>query len=187
MSFYTILFIAVGLSMDAFAVSVATGVLQKKVHSKDAWRLAFAFGVFQAIMPLAGFFLGLGLKSVIAQYDHWVAFALLMFIGIKMIYESFKIEQTERKTAITNATLFILAIATSIDALAVGFTFSMLLASSILYAVAVIGAVTFMLSYLGYHVGRKFGRFCEFGIEAVGGMILIAIAVKILLQHIVAS
>ncbi|MDD5458064.1 MAG: manganese efflux pump MntP family protein [Phycisphaerae bacterium] len=186
MSFLTILFIAVGLAMDAFAVSVATGVLQKKTVSRDAWRLAFAFGVFQAIMPLAGFFLGMGLKTFIASYDHWVAFTLLMVIGIKMIYESFKIEQTERKAIVTNTTLLVLAIATSIDALAVGFTFSMLLASSILYAVVIIGVVTFILSFIGYHVGKNFGRFFEFGIEAVGGLILIAIAVKILTQHLIA-
>ena len=88
--------------MDAFAVSIAAGVMQKKTQSRDDWRLAFAFGIFQAVMPLLGFFLGLSLKSFIAEYDHWVAFTLLMIIGIKMIYESFKIEQTERKSVISN-------------------------------------------------------------------------------------
>lgn len=185
MNLVTIIIIATGLAMDAFAVSIATGTTYKKSKTNHAFRIALAFGVFQAIMPVIGWFTGRALKDFIAGYDHWVAFTLLAIIGSKMIYESFKIKQAQKQTDILSAAvLMTLAIATSIDALAVGITFSFLLAGPLVIAVIIIGLVTFGLSYMGFYVGKSFGHFFETRIEAIGGLILIAIGTKILLEHL---
>ena len=185
MNLITIIVIAIGLAMDAFAVSVATGATYKKPAINHALRMAFAFGGFQAIMPVVGWLAGLTLRGFIKDYDHWIAFILLVFIGCKMIYESFKIKHIREKTdALSLTVLLVLAVATSIDALAVGITFSFLLAGSILIAVIIIGSITFVLSYAGFYIGKSFGHFFETGIEAIGGVILIAIGVKILLEHL---
>lgn len=185
MNILTIIIIAIGLAMDAFAVSVATGATYKKPTGNHALRMAFAFGAFQAIMPLAGWLAGLMLREFIKDYDHWVAFILLAFIGGKMIYESFKIKQAQKKTEVLSMTMIlVLAIATSIDALAVGFTFSFLLASSIATAMIIIGLITFCLSYAGFYIGKNFGHFFETSLEAIGGLILISIGTKILLSHL---
>jgi len=183
----TIVVIAVGLAMDAFAVSIVSGAAYRQLHVKHALRIALFFGGFQAIMPLIGSLAGLTLKGHIAEYDHWIAFGLLTGVGGKMIYESFKIKEAEKKFDPTSlVTLVALAVATSIDALAVGITLS-LITKSIILAVAIIGAVTFVLSYIGVAIGKRFGHFFESKIEILGGAILIAIAVKILLQHTVGS
>ena len=185
MNLITIIVIAIGLAMDAFAVSVATGATYKKPRSNHALQMAFAFGSFQAIMPFAGWFAGLTLRGFIKNYDHWVAFILLAFIGCKMIYESFKIKHAQKKTdALSLTMLLVLAVATSIDALAVGITFSFLLADSLVVAIIIIGLITFVLSYVGFYIGKIFGHFFETGIEAIGGAILIAIGIKILLEHL---
>jgi len=185
MSVTTIIAIAIGLAMDAFAVSIATGATYKKTRHNHAFRMALAFGGFQAIMPVVGWFAGLTLRELIKDYDHWVAFILLAFIGSKMIYESFKIKHAQKQTdTLSAAMLLVLALATSIDALAVGITFSFLLAGSLVMAVVIIGAITFVLSYAGFYIGKSFGHFFETGIEAVGGLILIGIGVKILLKHL---
>jgi putative Mn2+ efflux pump MntP len=135
-------------------------------------------------MPLVGSLAGLTLKKYITNYDHWVAFGLLIGVGGKMIYESFKIKSASRDAAISNIfVLLILSIATSIDALAIGITLS-LITTSIAAAVIIIGLVTFVLSYLGVFVGQKFGHFFENKAEAIGGIILIAIGSKILLSHL---
>ncbi len=155
--------------MDAFAVSVATGATYKKQGSNHAFRMAFAFGGFQAIMPIVGWLAGLTLREFIKDYDHWVAFGLLAFIGSKMIYESFKIKRAQEQTDTLSATIIlVLALATSIDALAVGITFSFLLAGSLVIAVIIIGVITFIFSYAGFYFGKSFGHFFETGIEAVG-------------------
>lgn len=173
--------------MDAFAVSVATGATYKKPGNNHAFKMALAFGGFQAIMPMVGWFAGLTLRECIRDYDHWVAFILLAFIGGKMIYESFKIKHAQKQTGTLSATmLLVLALATSIDALAVGITFSFLLAGSLAIAIIIIGLITFVLSYAGFYIGKSFGHFFETGIEAVGGLILIGIGVKILLEHLFA-
>ena len=184
MGLFTIIIIAVGLAMDAFAVSIVSGAAYKQLKIKHAFRLAVFFGGFQALMPLIGSLAGLSIKQYIANYDHWVAFALLSAVGCKMIYESFKIKPDDKNFDPSNIfTLLILSIATSIDALTVGITLP-LLALSLIKAVIIIGLITFLLSYIGVSVGRKFGHFFESKIEALGGLVLIALGAKILLEHL---
>jgi len=179
----TIIVIAVGLAMDAFAVSIVSGATYRQLHIKHALRIALFFGGFQAFMPLIGSLAGLTLKEHIVDFDHWVAFGLLTIVGGKMIFEAFKIKEAEKKFDPTSLiTLLALSVATSIDALAVGITLS-LIATSIMEAVIIIGAVTFVLSYLGVAIGKRFGHFFESKIEIFGGIILIAIGVKILAEH----
>ncbi|MBN1362079.1 MAG: manganese efflux pump [Sedimentisphaerales bacterium] len=186
MELLTIVFLAVGLAMDAFAVSVVTGSVYRELHVKHVLRMAVFFGGFQALMPIIGSLAGLGLKRHIAAYDHWIAFGLLAFVGGKMIYESFAIEAAEKNLDPSNLMVLLsLAVATSIDALAVGVTLS-LLATSIAVAVAIIGVVTFGLSYAGVEVGKRFGHFFETKIEILGGLILIAIGLRIVITHITA-
>lgn len=186
MELVTIVFIAVGLAMDAFAVSVVVGSIYRELHIRHALRMALFFGGFQAVMPIIGSLAGLGLRTYISEYDHWIAFGLLAFVGGKMIYESFTIESAEKNLDPANFTILLtLSLATSIDALAVGVTLS-LLATSLALAVTIIGAVTFGLSYMGVAVGKRFGHFFESKIEILGGLILIAIGLKILLGHLTA-
>lgn len=186
MQLAVILFIAVGLSMDALAVSIVAGSVYRELKVRHALRMALFFGGFQAAMPIIGFLAGLSLKEYIAAYDHWVAFGLLAFVGGKMIYESLKIEAAERNLDPSNlVVLLALSVATSIDALAVGITLSML-TSAIVAAAAIIGLVTFSLSYAGILIGKRFGHFFESRIEILGGVILIAIGLKILIQHLTA-
>ena len=180
----TIVIIAIGLAMDAFAVSIVSGAAYKQLHIKHALRLALFFGGFQAFMPLIGFLAGLTVKQHIANYDHWVAFALLTAVGAKMIYESTKIKPADENSQPFNIpVLLALSVATSIDALAVGITLS-LLRIPIVTAAVIIGLVTFALSYIGVFIGKNFGHFFESKIEALGGIILIAIGFKILLEHL---
>jgi manganese efflux pump family protein len=184
MDFITIFVIAVGLAMDAFAVSIASGVTLKCFQAKPAFRVALFFGGFQAIMPVLGWLAGSSFKKYIEAYDHWVVFGLLAFIGGKMIYESFVIKEAESKCDPNNLTIvFILAIATSIDALAVGLSFSVLQVD-IITPVIIIGIVTFVLSFLGVYLGGKFGSIFENKIEFIGGIVLIGIGLKILVQHL---
>jgi putative Mn2+ efflux pump MntP len=184
MGLFTILIIALGLAADAFAVSIASGAAYKQLEVKHAFRMALFFGAFQAIMPLIGFMAGLSIKELIEACDHWVAFGLLTAVGARMIYESFKIKPQEKNLdPLSIFVLLVLSVATSIDALAVGITLSML-AASIVTAVAIIGLVTFVLSYIGVAIGKKFGHFFENRIEAFGGIILIGIGVKVLLVHL---
>jgi putative Mn2+ efflux pump MntP len=184
MNLITVVFVALGLAMDAFAVSIVTGSVYRELHIRHALRMAVFFGGFQAVMPLVGSLAGLGLKTYISPYDHWIAFGLLAFVGGKMIYEAFEIESAERNLDPSNLMiLLVLSVATSIDALAVGVTLS-LLTSSIALAVLVIGLITFVLSYAGVTIGKRFGHFFESKIEIVGGLVLIAIGLKILLGHL---
>ncbi|MHC4618728.1 MAG: manganese efflux pump MntP [Planctomycetota bacterium] len=185
MGLLTIIVIAVGLAMDAFAVSIVSGSACKQLRVRHALRMALFFGAFQAFMPLIGALAGLTVKKHIAGWDHWLAFALLTAVGAKMIYESFKIKpEKQGRDPAGLLVLLALAVATSIDALAVGVTLS-LLVTGLFLAVTVIGAVTFILSYLGVYIGKKFGHFFESGIEILGGLILIALGAKILLQHLI--
>jgi len=184
MELFTIIVIAVGLAMDALAVSIATGAASKQLRIHHALRMAFFFGIFQAIMPLIGSFAGLALKEKIMSIDHWIAFVLLTVVGVKMIYESFKLKDTGRvANAESVGVLLVLSIATSIDALAVGVTLSFI-TSSIFLAATIIGVTTFILSLLGTQIGRKAGHFFESKIEIFGGFILIAIGAKMLIEHI---
>lgn len=181
----TITGVGMGLAMDAFAVSVVCGAVFRQLRILHALRMALFFGAFQSLMPLIGFAAGKSFEGFIGLYDHWLAFGLLTAVGGKMIYEAFKIEEVEKKPADPSSliALLVLSIATSIDALAVGFTLS-LLTHSIARAVLLIGAVTFILSYAGYLIGKRFGHFFENKIEIVGGLILIGIGVKILVGHL---
>jgi putative Mn2+ efflux pump MntP len=185
MDIITIVAIAFALAMDAFAVSIASGAAYKQLRVRHALRMAVFFGGFQALMPLVGALAGLSFKEYIADYDHWVAFFILAAVGGKMIYESFKITEAEKNSSPSNIlVLLTLSVATSIDALAIGITLS-LVAGSIVIEVIVIGLVTFMLSYIGVMLGKRFGHIFENKIEAIGGLVLIALGVKILLEHAV--
>ena len=181
----TIICIGIGLAMDAFAVAVVSGGMYKQLHIYHAVRMALFFGLFQAVMPLIGYAAGQTFEQHITAYDHWVAFGLLMIIGGKMIYEAFQIKDVEEKPQDpTNIiVLFALSVATSIDALAVGITLS-LITSFIFAAAAIIGVTTFLISWVGWEVGKRFGHFFEIKIEFFGGLILIGIGLKILIQHL---
>jgi manganese efflux pump family protein len=183
--FITVCSIGIGLAMDTFAVSIATGGVYRQLHIKHALRMALFFGGFQALMPLLGWFAGEKLSVYISSYDHWVAFSLLAFIGGKMIYEAFEIEDVESKPQDPSnlAVLLTLSIATSIDALVVGITLT-LVTTSIFEAVLTIGLITFIISYIGWHLGKRAGHLFENKIEILGGLILIGIGIKILLSHL---
>ncbi len=181
----TIVVIALGLAMDAFAVSIVSGAAYEQLKIRHALRMAVFFGGFQALMPLIGSLAGMTVRAHIAGYDHWIAFVLLSGVGMKMIYESFKIKPTKKNFNPSNILiLLILSVATSIDALIIGITIS-LLSVPIVITAAVIGLVTFILSYIGAYIGKKFGHFFENKIEAIGGLILIGLGAKILLEHTV--
>lgn len=179
--------IGVGLSMDAFAVSICKGLGMKRLRMDQALLIALFFGGFQALMPLLGWFLGSGFQSFIEPVDHWIAFALLAFIGAKMLWDAFH-DDEEEDAAAENARLdlkelVMLAIATSIDALAVGISFAFLQVD-IVPAVALIGIITFALSLVGVAVGHVFGSRFEKPATIIGGIVLIAIGLKILLEHL---
>jgi len=183
-----ILFIALGLSMDAFAVAIASGATMKRLHLPNALKMGLFFGGFQALMPVLGWGAGLSMRGFISGWDHWIAFGLLLGVGGKMLYEAVAMKEEEEcggpKTCpFDTGTLTVLAIATSIDALAVGLTFS-LLALSIMGPVLVIGLVTFLMSVAGVKIGSAGGHFFEHKMEAAGGVVLIAIGLKILLGHL---
>lgn len=184
MDFFTIFFIALGLAMDAFAVSITSGFTVRILKIQYAFKIALFFGLFQAIMPLLGWIAGYSIKDFISAIDHWVAFGLLSFIGIKMIYEASLIKKEEEDLLILSLySLFLLSIATSIDAFAVGFSLSAL-NISILNPAIIIGIITFLLSFLGVYIGNRFGHLFESKIEIAGGLILIGIGFKILIEHL---
>jgi putative Mn2+ efflux pump MntP len=187
MSLVTIIVIAIGLAMDAFAVAIVSGVAYKRLKVNHAFRIAVFFGGFQAFMPVVGWLCGLTAREFLVNYDHWVVFGLLGAIGTKMIYESFRIKRTEQLSDPMGMLMLLsLSVATSIDALAVGITLSFL-GNSIATAAVVIGLVTFILSYLGVYIGKTVGHFFENKIKAVGGLVLIGIGVKILLEHLLSA
>lgn len=183
MSVYEIIFIAIGLAMDAFAVSVCKGLAMKKIKWKSAIIIALYFGVFQALMPVLGYFLGSTFSNLVQKIDHWIAFGLLSAIGINMIKESWDDELEKRNDRVDVKTMLILAIATSIDALAIGVTFSFFEVNLIL-AIFIIGIITFVLSIIGVILGNKFGDKLQNKAELVGGIILIGMGLKILLEHL---
>lgn len=180
----TLLLIAFGLSMDAFAVSISNGITIQRQRTNHALKIGIFFGSFQALMPLIGWFAGLSLKDLISGVDHWIAFGLLSVIGCKMIYESTKMDGKKKEaSSLSLWMLLMLSIATSMDALAVGISFA-ILNMSIIMPILVIGTVTFALSFLGVLIGNKAGHFFEKKIEIVGGLILIGIGIKILIEHL---
>ena len=175
--------IAVGLSMDAFAVSVCKGLAMPKCTFNKAAIVGFWFGGFQALMPAIGYILGAQFQEAIASIDHWIAFVLLALIGGNMIHEALDNDEEEADASLDVKTMFLLAVATSIDALAIGITFAFLKVS-IIPAVCFIGIVTFIISFAGVKIGNVFGARYKNKAEIVGGVILILLGLKILLEHL---
>ena len=183
MSFIGLFLIAVGLSMDAFAVSICKGLSVKKLSPKHALLVGVYFGGFQMLMPLIGFALGVRFQSFITSIDHWIAFVLLGLIGANMIRESREQDEENLSDSFSFVAMLPLAVATSIDALAVGVTFAFL-QFSILPAVCFIGATTFILSCIGIRIGHVFGLKYKSRAELFGGAVLILMGTKILLEHL---
>lgn len=180
---FTLFTLAVGLSMDAFAVSVCKGLAMKKITVRKALIVGLWFGGFQALMPVLGYFLGAQFKEKITAVDHWIAFVLLGFIGINMIRESMEKEEVCPSAGVDPKTMFPLAVATSIDALAVGVTFAFL-DVNIAAAAGFIGVTTFIFSAAGVKVGNVFGSRYKSKAELAGGIILVLLGIKILLEHL---
>lgn len=183
MNLYEIILISIGLAMDAFAVSICKGLSMKKINWKSTLIIAIYFGLFQAIMPVFGYLLGSSFSVIVQKIDHWIAFILLAIIGGNMIKESKDDETEKRNDKVDFKTMIILAIATSIDALAVGVTFAFFKVNIIL-SISIIGLITFILSFVGVIIGNKFGDKFQNKAEFTGGIILIFIGLKILLEHL---
>lgn len=185
--FIELLLIGAGLAMDAFAVSICKGLAMRKVNKKQAVIIGLFFGGFQALMPFIGWLLGSQFESYITSIDHWIAFILLGFIGGKMIFEAVKpeedVEIDQMDPPLDLKELFLLAVATSIDALAVGITFAFL-DYPIVEAVSIIGVTTFIISVGGVYVGNFFGNKYKSKAEFAGGLILVLIGIRILLSHL---
>ena len=183
MSLLELFILAVGLSMDAFAVSVCKGLSVRRGSMKQAITVGIWFGGFQALMPFLGYLLGITFSSLITNVDHWIAFVLLAFIGFNMIRESRSEEENESNDRFDFKTMLPLAVATSIDALAVGVTFAFLQVN-IVAAVSFIGCITFILSAIGLKAGNIIGAKNRSRAEFAGGLVLILMGIKILLEHL---
>ncbi len=184
MSIIELILLAAGLSMDAFAVSICKGLAMEKISFKKMGTVGLWFGGFQAIMPLTGYFLGSSFEKYITGFDHWIAFVLLAIIGANMIKESLSKEEENQNDSLDFKTMLLLAIATSIDALAVGITFALLPDVNIVAAISFIGMFTFLTSAFGVKIGNVFGIKYKSKAEFAGGFILIVIGLKILLEHL---
>lgn len=180
--------IGVGLSMDAFAASACKGLQQKRINWKIAFITAFSFGLFQAIMPLIGWLLGSSFTQLIEPFDHWVAFVLLAAVGCKMLWDAYHPDDEEEDEVSANTLnvheLIMLSIATSIDALVIGVSFAMT-GINIWIAIVVIGLTTFTLSLIGFVIGNRFGSRYEKAATILGGVALIVLGLKILMEHMV--
>ena len=183
MELLTVLLIAVGLAMDAFAVSLCKGLALREPSPKQMIIIGLWFGAFQGIMPIIGFLLGTGMYDLIRDFDHWIAFGLLLLIGANMIRESLSNEEEELDTDLGFRTMFFLAVATSIDALAVGITLAMD-SSDIVSSSIIIGVVTMAISVMGVRIGAIFGDRLGKRAELLGGIILICIGLKIVVEHL---
>ncbi|MBU3876979.1 manganese efflux pump MntP family protein [Faecalicatena sp. AGMB00832] len=183
MGFIELFLLAVGLSMDAFAVSVCKGLAMRRITIQKASIVGLWFGGFQALMPLVGYFLGVQFQDKITAIDHWIAFILLGIIGINMVREALSGDCENTSDSLDVKTMFVLAVATSIDALAVGITFAFLQVE-IIPAVSFIGVTTFILSAAGVKIGNVFGTKYKAKAELAGGVILILLGIKILLEHL---
>lgn len=184
MSFWEILLLAVGVSMDAFAVSIGKGLAAPRVSWREALAVGLWFGGFQALMPVIGYYLGISFADLVARIDHWIAFGLLLLIGGNMIREAFHPgEEKPAEASFAFRAMLVLAIATSIDALALGISFACL-GTRLWPSVLVIGLTTFAFSVVGLLIGKKVGERFHAGAEILGGVILIAIGVKILIEHL---
>jgi manganese efflux pump family protein len=184
MNLITIFLLAVALGVDAFSVAIGIGAANSRKSWVPVWRLSLAFGIFQFVMPFVGWFAGSTVVSMIAGFDHWIAFGLLAIVGGKMIWEGFEKESDAEKADQTRGwPLLLLSIATSIDALAVGFSFSVL-KTPILFPAVVIGIVCFCMTAFGMIFGKVLAKVFGKKVEIFGGLVLIAIGVKILMEHI---
>jgi putative Mn2+ efflux pump MntP len=186
MTLLELFFIAVGLSMDALAVSMCKGLEMKKLDFQRVMLIALAFGFFQSLMPLIGWLIGVQFAKLIQAYDHWVAFILLAAIGSKMLYEAFQQQHDDAcplDDRLDVKELLILSVATSIDALVVGITFAFL-EVNIAHSVGFIGVITFIICFVGVYLGHRFGSMFNEKAEIFGGVVLIGIGLKILLEHL---
>ena len=184
MTIIELLLLSIGLAMDAFAVSICKGLEIKSVKFKELFIVGLYFGFFQALMPVLGFFLGFNFQYIISPIDHWIVFILLSVIGFNMIKETFNNNRFQISNSIDLKEMIILSIATSIDALAVGITFAFLKVS-IIQASLIIGIVTLIISMIGVKVGSIFGNKYEKKAQLIGGIILILLGFKILLEHLI--
>lgn len=188
MTIFELLITAIALSMDAFAVAICKGLSVGKIRPKHMLICGLWFGGFQALMPLIGYFLGGAFADYITGFDHWIAFGLLGFIGGKMLLEAFEREECEdcgcEDAAFRPTTMLTMAIATSIDALAVGITFALLPDVNIPFAIASIGVITLLISAVGVKIGSVFGARYKFVAELIGGITLVGIGIKILIEHL---
>lgn len=175
--------IAFGLSMDAFAVAVCKGLALKKINPRHCIKAGLWFGGFQALMPLIGYFCGYWFRDYISAFDHWIAFVLLAILGAKMIMEALSDKDEETDSAMDFKNMLVLAVATSIDALAAGISFAFL-DVNIWWAIGFIGCITFILSGIGIKIGSIFGAKFKSKAEILGGLILIIMGIKILLEHL---
>lgn len=191
MDLFSLLVVAVGLAMDAFSAAVTDGmVLKERMSLKGAVKIAAFFGVFQCVMTFAGYLLGYKFKDYIQSVDHWVALVLLSIVGGRMLYEGIKRDEekheivTEMQNPLDNRLLTLLAAATSIDALAVGITLATMSGMPILFASGIIGVVAFVMSICGVYIGNKFGDLFGNKADIAGGLVLVGIGVKILIEHL---
>ncbi len=182
LTYSEVFLIAIGLSMDAFAAALCKGLCLRKVYFKQATLVGLFFGGFQALMPVIGWFLGKQFSKYIETFDHWIALALLGILGGKMIYEAFKEEEVSCNLALDLKELTVMGVATSIDALVVGITLASLKAN-IFSAATLIGVVTFVIATIGVYIGKGFGTKYKKRAELIGGFILIAMGIKIFIEH----
>lgn len=185
MDFVTLFLIAIGLSLDSFAVSLANGLSIKKLTTWHIFQSSANLALFQGIMPVIGYYLAIGFQYIIRDYDHWIAFILLLLIGAKMIYESFNKDKSIKKNGIQLSRIRLVAqgIGTSIDALAIGASFA-LLEIEIIFPAIIIFLVTFIASLIGIKIGKYYGKRLGSKMEFLGGVILIGIGIKILIEHL---
>lgn len=185
MDFFSLLILALGLSFDTFSVSIFCGIKDNKIKFLEASRIAFYFAFFQAFMPVLGWILGFSIRQYVIEIDHWIAFGLLSFIGIKMLIDSFQSSRDEENCVdVQNIKVILtLSLATTIDAFVVGLTFA-LLQINMVEAIIVIGFVTFVVAMMGILFGKKAGEYFGKKVEIIGALILILIGLKILLEHL---
>lgn len=183
MGIVEIFFIALGLAMDAFTFAICKGILLGKVNNKVACKVGFYFGFFQALMPIIGFFLGFNFRNIVVHIDHWIAFCFLIIIGVNSIYNVYCSDEKELDLCVNFSSIIISAIATSIDALAVGITF-VFLKVDIWLSSMIIGLTTFILSALGLKLGSKIGNKGQNYFKLIGGIVLILMGIKILYEHL---
>ena len=193
MDYITLLGIAVGLAMDAFAVSITNGAaINKNVTAKFAFKLAFSFGIFQALMPMIGWTIGKAGENLINAVDHWIALIILSYLGINMIIESKKVQKVTKNAVSINdisfKSLIAFSVATSIDALATGVILPSTVGAQtiglMLVSIGIIGLITFVLCYFGVYIGKNFGKMCSSKAEIIGGIVLIGIGIKIFVEHV---